>query len=114
MAFVRQDLVKLNESLALWVKLCEQSLRGKEGKQAKDRETVNVWFSSSCPHIALFPTDRGGERGVDGRACLHRVRLPLIGCVPLAVEFQFGIRDKHVCTHGKVHHFLIATVLNQF
>ncbi|TNN78167.1 hypothetical protein EYF80_011672 [Liparis tanakae] len=35
-AFVRQDLVKLNQSLALWVKLCEQRKRGKEGKQAKD------------------------------------------------------------------------------
>lgn len=56
-------------------------------------------------------TERERERGVEGRACLLWVQLPLTGCAPHAVESP--ARDKHVCTHGKVHVFYISIVLNQ-
>lgn len=75
-----RDIVWL--SLVQWVEPCEQTLRGKEKKQAKDWETVNACFNSSRPYLALFPTDWSSERerrGIEGRVCFLWVQFPLIG-----------------------------------
>lgn len=101
-----RDVVRL--SLVQWVELCEQTLRGKEKKQAKDWETVNACFNSSRPYLALFPADRSSERE---ERCRGESAFPL-GTVPInwrllyAVEFQLGIN-----TCALMGKFIIFTFL---